>query len=249
MLRNVLMAATAAVCLVVGSGATTPTAATAQVVYCSNCANQVTQWQQQADQALQLVRQAEQLKVQLDSYNRMIQDGLSLPEHLFGDLVRDITAVNDVFEQAKGLAYTSANLDEQFAARYGSLDSYQQSGMNGAQMQDKYRQWNTEANDSVLQTMRALGIQNRGMASEQDLLRRLQTQARSAQGHQQTLAVANELAAESIAQTQKLRQLTMMSVQLQAQALQLEADRQAAGAARDREFFTPRAPDYTGQTY
>lgn len=249
MLRKALMSATAAVCLVIGSGAAAPTVAKADIVYCTNCASQVTQIKQQADQALQLLRQAEQLKTQIDTYNRMMQDGLNLPEHLFGDLVRDIQSVNQIFDQAKGLAYTASNLDEAFKSRYGSLESYQQSGMSGAQMQDKYRQWNTEANDSVLQTMRALGAQNRGMATEHDLLRRLQAQARSAEGHQQTLAVANELAAESIAQTQKLRQLTMMSVQLQAQTLQIESDRQAASAARDEEFFGPRAPTYTGQTY
>lgn len=251
MLRNALLAASAVACMTAGVTVAAPTAAAAQTVYCTNCASQWTQLKQQADQALQLARQAEQLKVQLDSYNQMVQDGLALPEHLFGDVARDIAAVNQVFDQARGIAYSASNLDQQFAQRYGSLDSYQQAGVGSAQLQDKYRQWNAESSDAVRQTMRALGVQNQGMATEQELLRRLQSQARSAEGQMQTLAVGNELAAESIAQTQKLRQLTMLQIQLQAQAMQIEADRDAVSAARAREFFGTDGvpPAYSGQTY
>lgn len=249
MLRKVLLLGAAAA--VLASGAIVPTQADAQTVYCTNCSDRLTQLKQQADQALQLARQAEQLQTQLRSYEQQVRDGLSLPQHLFGDVARDIAAVNQVFQQAKGLAYTASNLDEIFAQRYGSFDSYKQAGVGAAQLQDKYRQWNAESSSTVLQTMRALGVQSQGMASEQDLLRQLQSQARSAQGHQQTLAVGNELAAENVAQMQRLRQLLMLQVQLQAQALQIEADREAVSAARNREFFgtTGTPPTYTGETY
>lgn len=250
MLRKVLLAASAVACLASGVAAV-PTTAAAQTVYCTNCSDRFTQLKQQADQALQLARQAEQLQTQIRAYEQQMRDGLALPEHLFGDVARDIAAVNQVFQQAQGLAYTAANLDQEFAQRYGSFDSYNQAGVGAAQLQDKYRQWNAESSDAVLQTMRALGVQSQGMAGEQELLRRLQMQARSAQGHQQTLAVGNELAAENVAQMQRLRQLLMMQVQLQAQAMQIEADRDAVSAARNREFFgtTGAPPAYTGETY
>lgn len=250
MLRKFLLAASAVALIATGvTGA--PSVATAQTVYCTNCSDRFTQLKQQADQALQLARQAEQLQTQLRQYEQMLQDGLGLPEQLFGDVARDIAAVNQTFEQARGLAYTAANLDQEFARRYGSFDTYNQSGMGAADLQNKYRQWNAESSDAVLQTMRALGIQSQGMASEQELLRRLQSQARSSQGHQQTLQVGNELAAENVAQMQRLRQLLMMQVQLQAQAMQIEADRDAVSAARNREFFgtSPSEPTYTGETY
>jgi P-type conjugative transfer protein TrbJ len=250
MQRKSLLAAAVAVGVIFGAvGVVSPTPATAQTVYCTNCASQWTQLKQQADQALQLVRQAEQLQVQMQSYEQMMKDGLELPSSLFGDVARDLSAINGVMERAQGLAYTASNLDEQFAQRYGSFEGYRQSGVSDAQLQDKYRQWSQESRSSVLTTMQALGAQSRDMSNEAAMLRQLQTRAGNAQGQMQAISVGNELAAESIAQMQRLRQLVMMQTQLQAQAMQLDADRDAIGAARAAEFFRSSGPDYAGNTY
>ena len=250
-MRRKAWLATVAVAGMIAAGltATAPAVATAQTVYCTNCSDRFTQIKQQADQALQLARQAEQLQVQLRSYEQMMQDGLALPDRMFGDVARDIASINNLMEQAQGLAYTATNLDQEFARRYGSFDSYRQGGVSDSQLQDKYRQWSQEANSSVLTAMRSLGVQSQQMNSEAALLRQLQSRAGSARGQMEAIQVGNELAAESIAQTQKLRQLLMAQTQLQAQQMQIEADRNAVGEARARQFFTGAQPTYSGNTY
>ncbi|KIC55878.1 hypothetical protein RM53_14245 [Brevundimonas nasdae] len=65
----------------------------------------------------------------------------------------------------------------------------------------------------------------------------------------QAIQVGNELAAESVAQMQRLRQLLMTQTQLQAQQMQLEADRNAVGDARARQFFSRGESTYSGSTY
>lgn len=250
MQRKLLLAATVALSAFGGFGSlAAPTAATAQTVYCTNCASQWTQLRQQADQALQLLRQAEQLQVQMQSYEQMMKDGLELPSNLFGDVARDLNSINSLIERGQSLAYTASNLDEQFAQRYGSFEGYRQAGVSDAQLQDKYRQWSEDSRSSVLTTLQALGVQSRDMNSEAALLRQLQARAGNAQGQMQAISVGNELAAENIAQMQRLRQLLMLQVQLQAQAIQTDADRDAVGAARAAEFFRSSGPTYTGSTY
>lgn len=247
MLRKTFLAVALATVAVPAIGVVSP--ASAQAVYCSNCATQWTQLAQQADQARQLLNQVQQLSVQMDSYRQMMKDGLELPSAVFGDVARDLASINNVIESAQGLAYTASNLDEQFAQRYGSFEGYRQAGVSDAQLQNKYRQWSEESNSSVLTTMRALGVQSASMNSEAALLRQLQARAGNAQGQMQAVQVGNELAAEGIAQMQRLRQLLMLQTQLQAQAMQVDADRDAVGAARARAFFAGSNPAYTGRTY
>lgn len=234
---------------VTAGAAVIPTAASAQTVYCTNCASQLTQLKQQADQALQLVRQAEQLQTQISSYQNMLQNTARLPEHIFGDAMRDINQLKSIYDQAKGLVYTASNLDEQFAARYGNFDSYKQAGISDARLQEKYRQWSNESNDSVLTTMRGLGLHERQLRDDAATLQRLQQHASSADGQMQALSAGNEYAAFTAGQMQRLHQLVMMQVNMQASALQIEADRNAVGAARAREFFSGSTPTYSGNTY
>lgn len=247
--KNLLAGIALAGLISAGVSAIAPATATAQTVYCTNCASQLTQLKQQADSALSLVRQAEQLSTQLKQYEQALQDGLALPDQMFGDVARDLASINRLVEQGQGLAYTAANLDQAFAQRYGSFDSYSQSGVSNAQLQDKYRQWSQESNSSVLTALRSLGVQAQGMDAEAAMLRQLQARAGNARGQMQAVQVGNELAAESIAQMQRLRQLIMTQTSLQAQQMQIEADRNAVGDARSRAFFTPPPADYTGNTY
>ncbi|WP_052247814.1 MULTISPECIES: P-type conjugative transfer protein TrbJ [Brevundimonas] len=249
MRRNHLLAAVAAVSLTLTGVGSAPSAAVAQAVYCTNCASQVTQLKQQADQALSLLRQAEQLSTQLKQYEQALQDGLALPDQMFGDVARDLASINNLMDQAQGLAYTASNLDQAFADRYGSFESYRQNGVSDEQLQAKYRQWSDESNSSILTAMRALGLQSQGMDSEAAMLRQLQSRAGSARGQMQAIQVGNELAAESVAQMQRLRQLLMTQTQLQAQQMQLEADRNAVGDARARQFFSRGESTYSGSTY
>ena len=54
----------------------------------------------------------------------------------------------------------------------------------------------------------------------------------------QAIQVANQIALAAARQTQKLRQLMLMQLQLQANFIQTEADRQAAEEAAYRNFVT-----------
>lgn len=238
------------VAIVGGSGVAAPTPATAQMaVVCGNCSNMFTQLLQQAAQAEQLVQQIEQLRVQVQSYDQMMKDGRELSSDMFGDVARDLTAINRLVEQGQGLAYTASNLDALFEQRYGSFEGYREAGVSDAQLRDKYSQWSSDSRSSVLTTLRALGVQASDMDSEAALLRQLTRRAGSAEGQMQAIQVGNEMAAESIAQMQRLRQLIMLQTQLQAQAMQLDADRDAVGAARAAEFFRSSGPTYAGNTY
>ena len=233
--------------------AVTPQQASAQfgsgIVVCTNCSNVTTQLLQQAQQAEQLINQAAQLQQQIQSYANMVQNTASLPAKVIGDVKSNIDRVRNIYSQAKGLAYTASNLSDQFTSRYKSLDSYLASGMSSSNMKDKYRQWSDETNDSVLNTMKALNAQADGMDDEYALLDQLKGQLDSADGQKEALDVANELSMESVHQTMRLRELIMQQVQMQAQAMQTAADKEATDRARAATYFKPSEAEYKGETF
>lgn len=231
----------------IGIGA--PARAKAQTVFCTNCSNVATQLLQQAAQAEQLVNQALQYQKQIESYINQVQNTLSLPATIIGDVKRDIDKVRGVFEKAKGLAYTVSNMDEQFLARYKSVDAYLASGMSRASMSDKYKQWSSETNDSVLNSMKALKAHSDGVTDEYDLIEDLKGQVESADGQKQALDAANQLALEGLQQSIKLRELIALQIQLSAQDMQIAQDKEAAALARAVDTYKPFTDAYAGKAY
>jgi P-type conjugative transfer protein TrbJ len=253
MQRNVKNRAALAALATLSLGLTAAGPAAAQfgggVVVCTNCSNVATQAVQHGLQVEQLAQQAADLAQQVQMYQNMLQNTAALPEHIFGDAMADIQKITGIINEAKGLAFTASNLEEAFNARYGTFESYSDAGITREGMRDKYEAWSADTNDSVLNTLRAVGAQADGFADEAEIMQRLQAQASSAEGQMQALSVGNALGVQAVAQTQKLRQLVMLQLQMQARALQGQQDREAAELARALTYFEQADYTYSGKTY
>ena len=68
-------------------------------------------------------------------------------------------------------------------------------------------------------------------------MRQLESMGNTAQGRMQAAQVGNQLAAQAVRQTQKLRQLQMMQIQMQANYYAQQQDRQAMQAAAGAAAF------------
>lgn len=224
-----------------------PQATLADVVYCTNCGTEWTQLASQAEAIQQTANQLRQIQQQLQQYQTMLQNTATLPEQAFSNTFNAIREVTAVYESGKALAATAANLDEQFARRY---TTYRGQKLSQKDWENKYQQWSQEANANTLNTLRSVGLQHHQLQDEEQIIKRLQSLSRSSSGRMQALQVANQMAAESLRQTQKLRQLMMLQLQMQANYLAQEEDRRALSEASWRRFANGRKlPNQGGPRY
>lgn len=199
-----------------------------------------------AQMTQQVAQQARQLQQQIQQYQNMVVNTATLPAQQWGQTMQAINQVNSLLQQAQSLSYQSGNIEQQIRSRYQGYGSYANNGMTSADMAAKYRQWSDETNSSLSATMRALGLQNSQMADEDALMRQLEGMGNTAQGRMQAMQVGNQLAAQAVRQTQKLRQLQMMQMQMQASYYAQQQDRQAAQAAAASRAFNHTNQSTTG---
>jgi P-type conjugative transfer protein TrbJ len=220
----------------------------AVVMTCTNCGTELTQLANNLQLAEQLAKQVELLQTALKSYEDMLTNTKGLDKQSFGDVLSDLRKVTAALDQAKSLSVTSADLDTRFAEKFKSYEAYVKAQLGSEALADKYRQWSEDTNSSVLTTLQA-GRQQAGQieGSEESLFAGLEGLAKTAEGRMQALQLANQIALAAARQTQKLRQLMLIQIQLQANAIQTEMDRRASqDAALDRFVKTGRDQVKTG---
>ena len=97
--------------------------------------------------------------------------------------------------------------------------------------------------DTTSATLASLEMQSDMFATEEQTLIALQVQSQTAAGRMQASQAGNLIAAQQVRQLQKLRQLQMAQMQMQAVYMARELDQQAAQqAARDRFMQSGRKP-------
>lgn len=211
-------------------------------VVCTNCGTEWTQLMNKAMMAKQLATQAQQLSTQINQYKDMLTNSNGVSTHVWGKARQDFNRLTQLMGQSRSLAYSAGNLDNQFATRYGTYQSYQRQKMGTADWQNKYQQWTKEGQDNALYALKGLGMQAAQMQDEQMAMQRLQAMSQSAQGRMEALQIANMMAAQNVEQVQKLRQLMMMQLQMQANYIAQQQDKDAARQVAREKFYRTWKP-------
>ena len=219
-------AAAVGLCLAAAVGMGAPRAARAQL-FGFGAATEWTQIANNIQLVNQYARQGQQLARQIQQYQDQVQNTARVPAQVWGQTLANLQQVNTLLAQARSLAYTSANLNQQFGQRYKTYGVYAGQALTPATLAQKYVQWSAEANDNALYALRAANTQSTQMATEDADLQALERMAVSASGRMQAIQVGNQFAAQSARQVQKLRQLMMLQMQVTANAHQLAQDRDA----------------------
>jgi P-type conjugative transfer protein TrbJ len=215
-------------------------------VACANCGSEWTQLANNAELVEQVANQARQLQQMLQQYQIMLQNTATLPQQVWGNAASDIAQVNSLIARTQSLSYASSNLAGAFASRFPGYQSYTDGQITAASMGGKYAQWSSDTSTTVLSTLQAIGTQSSQMQSEGALLQDLEGMSGSAQGQMQALEVGNQLAAQAVMQGQKLRQLMIANINLEAGYIQTQQDRQAVQDAAEHQFIDTNIPSNTG---
>jgi P-type conjugative transfer protein TrbJ len=214
-------------------------------VVCGNCSSEWTQLANNVELVASVANQAKQLQQQIQQYQLLAQNSAGLPNQIWGNAASDITEVNALMAQSQALSYASSNLASAFAARFPGYQQYASGTISSASMAGKYQQWSNDTNSTVLSTLQAAGLQASQMQDEAGTLRQLESMSGSASGQMQALEVGNQLAAQTIMQGQKLRQLMLANLNLEASYVQSQQDKDAVQAAALQQFTAPAYPGNT----
>lgn len=218
-------------------------------VYCTNCGTEWTQLMNKALQVKQLANQAQQLSTQINQYKDMLTNSNGVSQHLWGKAMTDFNQLSQLMGRSRSLAYSAGDLDGQFANRYGTYDAYLTKKMGAQDWKNKYAQWSKEGTDNALYTLKGLGLHASQLQQDQALQQQLQAMAGSAQGRMEALQVANMMAAQNADQLMKLRELMMLQLQLQANFIAQQQDRQAAQEAARHDYFQVYKSNRNGERF
>ncbi|MGG4603101.1 P-type conjugative transfer protein TrbJ, partial [Alcaligenaceae bacterium Me47] len=133
--------------------------APAYAIYCSNCSTFYQQMYEYAEAVNTQLNTAQQLQTQIQQYDNMIKQGMSLPSRMFNTITGDLQRVASVYNSAQSLGRNISNLDEQFRQQFKGYDSYLNSiGQGQNNMPQRYRDWAQSGFDNARTAMQAAGV-------------------------------------------------------------------------------------------
>ncbi len=147
--------------------------------------------------------------------------------------VRDVLPLIDdaknIVSEGQAIAYSMQNLEGEMMARYKDYEDYltQLRALPGdirSDYQTLYQEWSDKQEVSIRKILKGQGFHAAQFAGDEATLQTLREQARTAEGRNRILQVGQEIAAETINQITKLRQLVIEQSSLHASYF---ADKQA----------------------
>jgi P-type conjugative transfer protein TrbJ len=200
----------------------------AWVVYCTNCSTYTTQLLQYAKDAETALQTANAYAEQIKMYENMVTQGATLTHLQWGTITDDLNTLNTLVAQGTNISYATNRLTSQFASDFPDYTSFLAAQQSASQTRTDLENWSTATNDAVKTSLQAAAQQASQMSNETALLSTIQSHSTDAVGQMQAIQAGNEMSAQVVQQLQKLRQLIMTQMDLQAQAL--------AAAQREKSY-------------
>ncbi len=204
-------------------------------------ATEATQLLNHGELVLQYLRQAEQLSQAVQQTADMLRNTKALPSQLFGPIASDLNALASIVQGGQSLAYSLANLDSLFKARFPGY------GYPGTGYFTQYRSWSQTSLDTTLGALRAAGLQGQQLQTEQSVLNSLRSMSQSSDGRLEALQVMGQISEQQVQQLMKLRELMMADMSSKQSYQAAVIQKQAVSEAATERFFnwTPEVSDGT----
>ena len=198
------------------------------------------------NQLTQITQLAEQIQNQLKIYENMLQNTKQLPAHIWGEVEGDLNQLRRVVFDGQSIAFSMANADDILRQRFSSYANLRTSLPSAEGFSTTYQTWSDTNRDTIAATLSAASLTARQFDSEESTMASLRSLSEGADGQLKALQVGHQIAAQQVAQMQKLRglvsqQMTMMGAWLQNE----QTDKDLAQARRER-FFQSTIPSTTG---
>jgi len=189
----------------------------------------------------QIANQVKIIQNQMNQYQEMLKQGMTLPESVWRSVEHDLMRLKDSVRMTSGLYSSLGNLDHVFRETNPGVVSRSDRGMT-------YDEWYSKQSKGYLDNIRAtlIGIDVSAEQMEQDsqLLKGLQLQSRNAVGQMQALQAGNDIAAETAQQLMKLHTAMNRQTMLIAAYMAAEQDRMDSDKADYEEYLRKKEEIY-----
>jgi P-type conjugative transfer protein TrbJ len=189
------------------------------------------------NQITQIAHQVEQIQNQLRIYENMLQNTLKLPEHVWGQVENDLNRLRSIVEQGQGIAFSMGNIDDVLKQRFPSYSQFLADPLNKEDFSTAYQSWSDTNRDTIAGTLKAANLTAEQFTSEEATMAQLRGMSQTSVGQMQALQVGHEIAAQQVAQVQKLRGLISQQTTMMATWYESEQTAKDLAQSRREDFF------------
>lgn len=198
------------------------------------------------NQITQITQLAEQIQNQLNIYQNLLQNTLTLPNEIWGQVQGELMQLQSLVNQGQSIAFSMGNADDVLRQRFQSFADFKTGLASGQTFSSSYQDWSDTNRDTIGATLRAAGLSADQFASEESTMSQLRSMSETSIGQMQALQVGHQIAAQQVAQAQKLRGLVSQQVTMMGTWYQSEQAAKDLAQNRREEFFNSSAPSTTG---
>lgn len=198
------------------------------------------------NQITQISQLAEQIQNQLNIYKNMLQNTAQLPNHIWGQVENDLKSLQNVVNQGQGVAFSMGNVDDVLKQRFQSFSEMKSNLPDGASFSTTYQSWSDTNRDTIAGTLKAANLTADQFSSEESTMSSLRSMSESADGQMKALQVGHQIAAQQVAQMQKLRGLVSQQMTMMGTWFQSEQAEKDLAQARREQFFGGSERDIRG---
>ncbi len=189
------------------------------------------------NQLTQINQLAEQIQNQLQIYRNMLQNTAALPSHIWGKVESDLEQLRDIVGQGQGIAFSMGNADDILKQRFKSYADLKSALPDAESFSASYQAWSDTNRDTIAGTLRAASLTAEQFDSEETTMASLRHLSETADGQMKALQVGHDIAAQQVAQMQKLRGLVSQQITMTGTWLQSEQSGRDLAQARREQFF------------
>ncbi|AIC29727.1 conjugal transfer protein TrbJ 1 (plasmid) [Rhizobium etli bv. mimosae str. IE4771] len=189
------------------------------------------------NQLTQIGQLAEQIQNQLKIYENMLQNTAQLPDHVWGQVESDLSQLRSIVDQGQGIAFSMGNADDVLQQRFQSYSSLKTNLPDATSFSASYQTWSDTNRDTIASTLKAASLTADQFDSEEGTMSSLRSMSETANGQMKALQVGHEIAAQQVAQMQKLRGLVSQQMTMMGTWLQIEQTDKDLAQARREKFF------------
>jgi P-type conjugative transfer protein TrbJ len=191
------------------------------------------------NQLMQIGQLAEQIQNQLNIYSNMLQNTAQLPAHIWGEVQDDLNQLRDIVDQGQSIAFSMGNADDILKQRFKSYAELRMDPQNAQSFSSIYQTWSDTNRDTIAGTLSAANLTADQFDVEESAMRSLRNLSETSNGQMKALQVGHQIAAQQVAQMQKLRGLVSQHSTMMGTWLQSEQTEKDLAQTRRENFFAP----------
>ena len=208
-------------------------------VACVNCASWTQQLVSYAKEVEQVAETITMRIAQAQMLQNQITNTVSLPGQVWHQIEGNFAQTQALFRRGTHLMNSASMVS-------ANLQGYRSMLGQTVDMPAQYARWSDRANDNVAATLSGFGVMRDQMSSDRAVVDAIRARSAGADGAKQAIQANTEMAAAQVNELHRLREIMMEDARMNANALQIAAERQGASDADMTRFMSTPAPSITG---